>query len=342
MSLEKLDFDIYYKYLEVIERYMELVPCNQKERVDTATLHIMYAIQDINYQIEQYKPDTPSLSVYYQLMIKTDFLVGVIEALYEVFFDFGKDKRKDIWKDDYQQIRLFRLYRSLTLAHPLSTTYFNDLGYGNKNIKWCEDVRPKSRFYAMLDKRLSNADFIIEVKENGKKSTEKIPITIQDHILPVVMTVLSHLDVFTNKIVKNITTEIEKLRRTPIRAKRNKSIFSYINSLLTDVEERYPSEIEKIEYVDNTIEVKCVLHQAEKMLRYTFLNSIQEKKYKIYKNEIECAVYNYGNSVQNMNLEETKAHDKLIQILYPNSTILSSISKLEDAHYRYEKITCIW
>lgn len=126
MALEKLGFDIYEKYCDTVDRYMELFPCKQEDKVNAATIHIKYAIQDINYQIEQFADNALDISVFYQTMLKTDFLIGAVEALYEIFFSYDKTKRKKIWGNTFKQIRQFRLYRSLTLAHPLSTTYYDD------------------------------------------------------------------------------------------------------------------------------------------------------------------------------------------------------------------------
>jgi hypothetical protein len=54
MTLEKLSLNVYDEYRDTIDRYMELIPCEQRDKVDTATVHIMDAIQDINNQIEKY------------------------------------------------------------------------------------------------------------------------------------------------------------------------------------------------------------------------------------------------------------------------------------------------
>ena len=96
MRLNRLDINIYSHFLQIINRYMELEKCEEEEKVNTAILHVQYAITDINSQIEIFNSDAPQLSVYYQTMIKTDFLINVVETLYKIFFclkDIG-----DIWK----------------------------------------------------------------------------------------------------------------------------------------------------------------------------------------------------------------------------------------------------
>lgn len=64
------------------------------------------------------------------MMIKTDFLISIIETLYEIFE--ANKKRRDIWGTDYHIIQKFRLYRSLTLAHPLETTRYEEFGFGRE------------------------------------------------------------------------------------------------------------------------------------------------------------------------------------------------------------------
>ena len=79
MTLEKLSLNVYDEYRDTIDRYMELIPCEQKDKVDTATVHIMYAIQDINNQIEKYNLGKLDISIFYQMMIKTDFLISIMK-----------------------------------------------------------------------------------------------------------------------------------------------------------------------------------------------------------------------------------------------------------------------
>ncbi len=112
----------------------------------------------------------------------------------------------------------------------------------------------------------------------------------------------------------------------------------YINSLVKDLEKRYPTEIEKIVYEDNTTEVHCILYQALEYLDYYFTDPMREEQYRAYKSEIEQAIYEYGSSVQNMDLEETQAHEKLSGLLYPNCSALCDKSSIEQVHYRYEKV----
>jgi len=337
MPLKKLNFNIYEEYRDTISRYMELHICDQKDKIDTATLHILYAIQDINTQIEKYNKGELDISIYYQMMIKTDFLIAAVEFLNKIF-NIVRDRDK-LWGGDHSIIRKFRLYRSLTLAHPLETTRYEDLGFGKKNNKWCEDIRIKGAIDKLFNNQLSNADFIMLIKEEGEDFEERKAIFVKNDILDVVSTALQHLQIFTKTISSKLDTLIKKLRNTPIQAQKNMDILDYISILKPDLEERYPSEIEKIIYENGEREENSILNRALKMLKFTFENISQEEKYKIYKEEIKQAVYFYGDSIQNMDLEESQADERLSNILYPDSSVLVETSNDSQAYYKYSKIS---
>lgn len=336
MALEKLEFDIYDEYLAIVHRYMELNSFEKKGKVDAASINIMYAIQDINYQIEQYQKNESNLAVFYQTMLKTDFLVGAIEILYKVFFN--ESDRKKIWGSELNPIKQFRLYRSLTLAHPLDTTRYSELGYGTENKKWCEDVRPKNSISAILKREFEKADYIIFIRVEGKESVEKIPISLEHDILSIDRIALIHLKLFTEKLKNQLNRQEEELKKTPLKISSKGKISEYISQLLIEVEKRYPSEIEKIVYEDGSSEEYSLLREASERLQYVFDDSMKEEKYKRYKNEIQEAVYSYADSVQNMSLEDGRAHKKLRDILCPDFSVLVDESSEENADYKYGKI----
>lgn len=336
MELEKLSFKIYEKYCDTIERYMDLVPCEQREKVNTATVHTMYAIQDINNQIDKYSLEKLDISLYYQMMIKTDFLVTFIETLYKTF-NFT-EKKDLIWGEDYKTIQKFRLYRSLTLAHPLETTRYKDFGFGQENNKWCEDIHVKGRMENATYPQLNKADFVMEIIEKGNSFSTKFPIYIREDILSTAVSALKHLSIFTEKVVSKLAVVTENLKNTPIRLNKDMDITDYVYTLLVEVEKRYPYEIEKVAYDNNTEEKHSILLKALERLNYIFVNPRCEEIYKVYKEGIQQAIYEYGSSVQNMNLEETKANEMLSIILYPNTTALCNKSHIEQVDYKCEKI----
>lgn len=337
MALEKLNLDIYNEYRDIIKRYMQLNPCTQEDKINTATVHILYAIRDINSQIDKYNSGKLDISIYYRMMIKTDFLISIIEILYKMFYEKKKiheNDRKEIWGElDYKSIQEFRLNRSLTLAHPLETTRYETYGFGHENDKWCQDIRTKNEVDKYLSSELKEADFVMEIMKKGNPSPDRKPICIKKDILSAAYIALAHLQNFTDIVASKITELTEKLKCTPIEADDKTCINDYIHALVKDIEKRYPEEIQKINYANDSEKVDCIVYQALEYLNCTFSNPMREEQFKAYKYEIEQAVYAYGSSIQNMDLEETHAHDKLSALLYPSySTIF------ENADYQYEKI----
>lgn len=337
MSLDTLSFDVYEKYHDTIIRYMQLVPCEYEDKVNTTTVHIMYAIQDINRQIEKYNSGELDISIYYQMMVKTDFLFSFVETLYNIFIP--EMKRNAIWADDHLAIRKFRLYRSLTLAHPLETTRYEDLGFGNDNNKWCEDVHVKGKVESMFYEELKDADFIMEVMEKGESFPTKTPISVKEDIVLIALIALRHLETFTEEISLKTASVVDDLRKIELPINKTMDMTEYINILLIEVKKRYPYEIEDITYEDGTTAQFSVLLDASERLKYSFQDMEREKKYLPYKEEIRQAVYDYAESIQNMSLEDTDAHGQLRRVLYPDSSILSDKSTADQAHYRHEKIT---
>lgn len=190
----------------------------------------------------------------------------------------------------------------------------------------------------MFGEQFENADYIILITVEGKDDTEHISVSLEQDIISIDLIALQKLKQFTDLIGKKVTKKKEMLRNTPIKINPTLKIKDYINRLLTEVERRYPSEIENIIYEDGTKEQHSILLEALERLEYCFRNAEQEEKYKVYKAEIQQAIYDYSISVQNMNLEDGDTDERLRELLHPNSSILSDKSPVEQPHYKYGKI----
>ena len=182
MCIDKIDLDIYNRYRDTISRLIELEVCEKKEKVETTTELILYALLDINMQINKYNTRNIDIGMFYQLMIKIDFLLAAVEFLYRNFHIASC--RKCIWEKDFEDIKKFRLYRSLTIAHPLETTRYEEYGFDDSNEKWCLDVKVNGKVDSVLFPELRNSDFIIVIKEKEKTLLARKPVYIcQDIIL---------------------------------------------------------------------------------------------------------------------------------------------------------------
>ncbi|BBF43925.1 hypothetical protein lbkm_2613 [Lachnospiraceae bacterium KM106-2] len=317
--MKKLDINIYFRYVEAIDRYLELIPDKEKEKVDIATLNINYAIQDINRQIESYNIEKPEMGTYYQFVVKTDFLIEVLRYLYPKFIDRKLDSIGSIFKKDTPVIKRFKLIRSLTLAHPLETTYFKNMGFGPNDSKWCEDIIPRNDITDLFrGEDFKKADYIILIRDKDQ-GTEPRPILLDEDILVAARTALYYLDKLTKNIEKKVIKEIGKLKEEKINIDKKLPIDEYIHKLKKEVKKRYPDEFEHY-CIDNNGQPEeveyCILDDALDMIQVKFSSDDQEKAYEKYRQEIIRRVYRYADGIQNMDIEKEKVI--LENIISPN------------------------
>lgn len=336
MCIDKIDLDIYNRYRDTISRLIELEVCEKKEKVETTTELILYALLDINMQINKYNTRNIDIGMFYQLMIKIDFLLAAVEFLYRNFHIASC--RKCIWEKDFEDIKKFRLYRSLTIAHPLETTRYEEYGFDDSNEKWCLDVKVNGKVDSVLFPELRNSDFIIVIKEKEKTLLARKPVYICQDIISIAYIALKHLEMFTDKINLRLENYIHKLKNTPIDVDKNTDITSYILGLSKEVIKRYPSEIIVKKYDNGKEGYVSDLQDALFRLKYTFDDDMREKDYRIYKQDIQNAVLNYAKSVQNMTLYEDRMNERLHNLLYPDNTFLLHTSSNDQLDYAHQKI----
>lgn len=350
--MENLDYDVFSRFVESMDRYLELEPDYDEEKINTANLHINYAISDINNLIERFEPQKPDLGIYYQMLIKTDFLISIIEFFYMKFEGYPKRETKKriemIFNDEKGAINQFRLLRSLTLAHPIETTGYEDLGYGKNNNKWCEDVIPKSGIHSFFTDNLKDADFILKIKERGNSLTISEPIYLEKDIISVARIVIKHLGILADKIELKLQNKIEELKKQKIYINKGLKIEDYIMQLKSELKIRFPREVEYYESVED----KChkikhddchkiiehsILDDALEIVKIEFKDKERNIIFEKYRKSIIHAVHYYGNGMQNMNIKRER--DKLNGAILPDPTKLESESQFEKAHYMHEKIS---
>lgn len=368
--MEKLKLNIYNQYKKNIDRYLELEPIDQKEKVDAITLNIRYIIEDINEQIDRYNSKEIDLGIYYQMMIKVDFMISAIEELYKIFLNYKKCKiLEEIFKEeDLKEINKFRLLRSLTLAHPLETTRYPEVGYGKENNKWYIDIHPLSPTDRLFDTNnsLKDGDFVLKIKEQGKEYINKEPIYIEKNIFNIAQIVLKYLKNFNELIEKKVSDKIEILKSQKIEINKERLSKEDILKLKSELKKRYPSYIEiidkekfnpedfkrkieeflkvgNLEYIqeDQTEESEyiqeeyCSLDNALIVLEIEFKDSNINNLYNEYKESVKKVIIEYAEALQNMSLEEDE-EEKLNNAIFPNTEVLKS--KNEKNLYRCEKI----
>ena len=350
--MEKLDFEMLKNHNQIVDRYLELYPCKDKEKVDTAMIIISYSIQDINVQIKSYNDGVINVGVFYQLIIKTDLLIGAVNYLFNTFFNNSNIKVDDEIKS---KIDKFRLIRNLSIAHPLSTSKFDNYGFGKENDKWCEDVIPFSSYMLAMNKN-EKADYVLKYKEKGVEHSQRMFLTLKETFLEPITSILNKMNLISNNLKLEIEKKEQELRELSLNAKPEMSIGTYVEELKKDLLLRYPKEIEKYKVEDwrcvineqviedkiKLIEIEhSVLNDVKERIELKFADEKRMKSYNIYIMDLIKATYKYGASIQNMDLEESDAESELKNLLYPSNSVLVDNSNKEQAYYRYSKIEYI-
>lgn len=341
--MDNISFDIFNRHNEIITRYMELFDVENIEKLETSLVIISRSIQDINMQINAHNKGEKGVGVYYQLIIKTDILLGATNFLFNSFLN----RSSMIVSDEIKNIiNEFKMIRSLTIAHPLMTTRYEDFGFGKENDKWCEDVLPFSPYMTILKNNELQADYVLKYREKGTALPLKKFIRIEEHIIKPVYSILSKLDMITNRLEVLLERKIEDLKNEPILADKAMQLNDYIIDLKKDLKIRYPNEVAIYEYDIQNIEQPnqiehSILDDALKRVNYSFQDPKQEQLYSIYKKKLIDVIHNYGDSVQNMSLDDDNSKALLKDMMFPSADVIRKLSDDEHIIYKLSKISYI-
>lgn len=330
VSIKNIDTVDYRIYINRMERYLELIGHEDSEKISTANLLIDYAIQDINTKIDelnQMDKNDYSTGYFYVITIKTDHIIHSVEQLH---------KAMKLKRPTNSNIKKFRLIRSLTLAHPLETTRYNEYDFGDENIKWCEDVRPYNRAFGDSE----TTDFRMIIREKGIKLSKELPVNIEEDIVQAARSALESLSGIFEYIDQRIVTKENDFRKLPIFDNSN-TLFDkdYILQLINALKERYPSQVEVVEYQDDKIKEYSTLGKIRERLLLSFQNQNKDDKYEKYKVELRKILKSYSTYLQNMTLEEhlDELDNRSYQLLHPSIDRLMKLSG-KDINYESSKI----
>ncbi|EMC0698332.1 TPA: hypothetical protein ACNIAK_002277 [Enterococcus faecalis] len=332
MYCKKLSRDSFDIYLEKMNRYNELNITDHTEKINTAAVIINYAIQDINRNVKEVnklaekKERRYSTRIFYELVIKTDHIIHSVDQVSKIM---------KIKNDKNIAIEKFRRIRSLTLAHPLETTRYENQGFGSENIKWCEDVRPFNPLFNYKDK---TGDFYMVIKEQGKDLPEQEAVSIEKDILETAKIAIKRLDLISNEFEVWINKQTEFFQ--------NKDIFEglekfsndgeYLEKLFIALKERYPSKVEVINYADGKIVENSIIDDIKARLLLHFENEKRNETYKVYRNELKIVVEKFAVQLQDMSLNEEIEYG-LRNIFFPTVKNLEKTAEM-DLTYINDKI----
>lgn len=321
MKINKIERRGFDEFRDLFFRLSELKNFGKEHRIKTAMVVINYSIQDINHVINTVNEDgtiRKDTGIFYQLMVKSDLILHSIETITKDL-NLAQDKEAEIVK----RVRSFKLLRSLTIAHPLDTTRYKDFGYGNEEMKWCEDVRPYNRITSLII--LGDFDFVLSIiKENSDDLPEYRGVNIETDIIDLVRNLILLFNSINKKLRDDLEAEISKLKRTPINIDETNTV-SYFDSLIENVKRRYPSKIEVVKYADGKIVEYSILHTVKKLYMIE-LPREQESYYNVFREHLLFLIHKYEESLQEMELEgyESQAELDIRSIIHPSSIKLKT------------------
>lgn len=329
-------------------RYLELCLHGNSERVHGALVVANRSIVDIESQLEAFEADDPALSVFYQLVVKVDCLIGAAECLYrELLFSGNKaNLRKCLdgeWGADLGSIQHFRMLRSLAIAHPLETDRYPYLGVGKEDGVWCEDVLPRSSL------RGDEGDYVLVLLKPENAFGERLQVSIRKDFVVPANCALDALERLGEALSRKLQRKIAELSGTLLRARLEMSTQSYLVALKQDLAERYPSKIERIVYDDGFVYERSIIDSAEQLLSVSFADECAAAAYEGYRNALREALNWFADALQKMSLEEGRAteggagaapnaEDTLRAVIHPSCSRIVSLCSIDNAHYCFEKI----
>lgn len=334
---------------DAIYRYLELCPRDNAEKIRGAIVVANRSIMDIDSQLEAFDTNDPRLSVFYQLLIKVDCLIGAVEYLYKELLCSDKGKgavRKWLdgeWGTDLRSIRRFRMIRSLAIAHPLETDRYPDFGVDKDDGVWCEDVLPRNSMIG------DDGDYVLAMLRPGSAVDERLPVTIEDDFSVPANCALDALGRLGEAISCKSRAKIAELSKTPLRAHAEMPLPDYLDALKKDLEDRYPSKVERINYEDGFDRGYSIIDKAEQLLRVSFSDKCVEAAYAGYRSFVLEALYEFADSLQKMDLEGERfrgdgveaapnAEDRLGSAIYPSCSEFVFLCEIDGASYCFEKI----
>lgn len=317
--IQEIDLKIYEVFRDLSLRYFELYPRDEnKALIFSAEVNINFGIQDINRLIHKInnKYDYSDSSWYYELISKGYQILNAFEVIeknykvlksgYDQLYGPQNDKDGTNREEERQKIDYFRALRSLTTAHTLQTTSKSFKKFNITAKTYLEDVRHRKSYrFLQFDEE---AEIILEIRRktestnDGLGDIEHLGIYIDKDIIDPVRIIISKFDIVNKKVEKLIRDEENRLRNKRIgnlEDINNKFLFNLRKAVI----ERYPREIEIVEYDD---EIFVEFWEIQEMFdfvnwKYTFGDNRD-----LYLKELQDIrrkdLIQYAEKIQNMEL----------------------------------------
>lgn len=318
--IKEIDFDLFHEFGYLSSRYFELYPTDDRKTIIfSAKVNISFGIQDINNLIDKINKNHNSIqdsSWFYELMVKAyqvsnavDMIMSKFEILKSKYNQqYGEENEADAEArvENRQKFDYFRALRSLTTAHTLETTFKEFKKFNINADTFLEDVRTRKSY--RFTKPDVEGDIILEVRTKDNNSidglgeVEQRGVFIDKDIIETVKIIISTLTLANKKVSELINEKEYEFKQNRILDINNINDRFLLN-LKEAVKERYPKQIEVIEYENDEIEESWEIQEIFDFVTWDS-NFDDERSLKvkelqdIKKNEL----LQYAEKVQNMTL----------------------------------------
>jgi len=244
------------------------------------------------------------------LIRNIDVIVTGILDINNLLFGIGLNKpEKAIERcfTDKGIICRFRTLRSMILAHPVDTFFKNDSG--ESETIYLEDFHP---FNPTIDAFIikEKCDYVKVMCKPESHSSFFEPLLIDKDIIPVINTLIASIELLTQNTKKQILLSESNFSKQPLVLSKD-SMRNYIISLDKELERRYPSAIENIEYANGASEHYSIVYQC---LMYFDMNFAKETqaKYELFLEYIKGELRKIEDDLRQMTFNE----DNYFGLLY--------------------------
>lgn len=296
--------------VETVRRFYELDNKKNSVKCNSILCVMNNAMQDIQSYFDNHKKSTAELCF---LIRNIDVVITGILDINNLLLGIGLNKQEKAIEKCFTNKKIicgFRTLRSQILAHPVDTHYINDRG--KLEIVYMEDFRPFNPTYdGFLVK--TQCDYIKRMCNPESDTSYFEPLFLEKDIVPAINVIIESLKFLSDNIEMQINLKEDNLLNTPLSLVKG-NIDDYIISLDRELEKRYPSTVENIEYKDGKNWHCSIVYQCLTFFNARFVSQTQVQ-YDKFLDYLKCELQKIEDDLQQMKFNE----DKYFTLLYSDS-----------------------
>ena len=296
--------------VETVRRFYELDNKKNSVKCNSILCVMNNAMQDIQSYFDNHKKSAAELCF---LIRNIDVVITGILDINNLLLGIGLNKQEKAIEKCFTNKEIicgFRTLRSQILAHPVDTHYINDRG--KLEVVYMEDFRPFNPTYdGFLVK--TQCDYVKRMCNPESDTSYFEPLFLEKDIVPAINVVIESLKFLSDNIELQINLKEDNLLNTPLSLVKG-NIGDYIISLDRELEKRYPSTVENIEYKDGKNWHCSIVYQCLTFFNARFVSQTQVQ-YDKFLDYLKCELQKIEDDLQQMKFNE----DKYFTLLYSDS-----------------------